>query len=136
MFESSVLFLELNSTKPSLIYDNLPQNPPPPRNRSENVASTFTMCSCDMRRNIDCEISTSFSGPLSNACHKHTSNMSINHRLRSRRPIGITSAFRIRKHTSDMSINHRLRSPRPIGITSTFRITYSLTYLQHADNTV
>ena len=95
MFESSVLFLELNSTKPSLIYDNLPQNPPPPRNRSENVASTFTMCSCDMRRNIDCEISTSFSGPLLNACHKHTSDMSINHRLRSRRPIGITSAFRI-----------------------------------------
>ena len=59
----SVLFLELNITKPSLIYDNLPPNPPPPKNRSENVASTFTMCSCDMRKNIDCEISTSFPGP-------------------------------------------------------------------------
>ena len=36
----------------------LPPNPPLPRDRSENFASTFTMCSCDMRKNIDCEIST------------------------------------------------------------------------------
>ena len=51
MFESSVLLLELNdSTKPSLMYDNWLPNPPPPRNRSENVPSTFTMCSCDHRR--------------------------------------------------------------------------------------
>jgi len=54
--------------------------------------------------------------------------------------VGVPSALlwlsELRKHTSDLSINLRLRSPRPIGITSAFRITYSLTYLQHANNTV
>ena len=37
----------------------------------------------------------SFSGPWWNACHENTSDMSINHRLRCPRLIGITSAFRI-----------------------------------------
>ena len=43
----------------------------------------------------------------------------------------------VNENTSDMSINHRLRRPRPIGIMSGFRITYllthSLTYLQNDD---
>ena len=99
-------FLELNSTKPSLIYDNF--------NTPESTAAQKQIRKrCfDVHRVLMWyakKYSTSFPGPWLNACHKHT---------------------------SDMSINHRLRSPRPIGITSAFRITYSLTYLQHAGNKV